>query len=79
MSKCPHCGQASANDADLLKEPSLAAPEAPSIDGEASAKDEVLSELIEIMQSAAASKLPKKEEDEEFVKGQRSVPITGSN
>lgn len=70
-----------ADDGDLLKEPAMAIEiEAEPKDEEASAKDEVLSELIELMQSSVASKLPKKEEDEdEFKKGMPSVAITGSN
>ena len=67
-----------AEDADLLKEPVSAEPQP--VDGEASAKDEVLSELIELMQSSAATKLPKKEdEDEEFPRGLASIMTTGTN
>lgn len=78
MNECPHCGHAAANDGDLLKEPALPVEGG---DSETSAKDEILSELIELMQGQVASKLPKKEDDEddEFQMGMPSTPITGTN
>ena len=89
MEKCKHCGQTAhpqGDDADLLadlpvgSEPAIGQP----ADTEAEDKTSILTELIELMQGSAGSRLKPEEEDEEeeelgFTKAIPATPITGTN